>query len=60
MEQIVEEACFPALELEIATDLQFGVQIHRLASGFREAKEEAKRIQLDLNLQIVELRLKAW
>jgi len=42
-------------ELAIPTDLPVGERIHRLASGFREAKEEETRIQLDLNLQIVEL-----
>jgi len=50
LEQIVEEACRHAPQLEIATDLLVGVWIHRLASGFHEAKEEATRIQLDLNL----------
>jgi len=47
---MVEEACHHVPELEIATDLPVGVKIHKLASGFCEAKEEAMRIQLDLNL----------
>jgi len=34
-----------------------GIRIHKLASGFREAQEEAVRIQLELSLQIVELKL---
>ena len=51
----MEEACRYAPELEIVTYLPIRVQIHKLASGFREAKEEAMRIQLDLNLQIFEL-----
>lgn len=49
-EKIVEEACHRTPELEIATNLLVGVRIHKLASGFHEAKEEATRIQLDLNL----------
>jgi len=56
---MVEEACHCVLELEIVTDLPVGLRIHRLASGFREAKEEATRIQLDLNLQNSEIQLKA-
>jgi hypothetical protein len=59
LEQIVGEACCRAPELEIAADLPVGIRIHKLASGFREAKEEATRIQLALNLQIAELKLKA-
>jgi len=35
------------------------MRIHKLASGFHEAKEAATRIQMDLNLKIVELWLKA-
>ena len=50
MEQIVEEACHRVPELEIVTYLPVGVWIQKLASGFREAKEEEMRIQLDLNL----------
>ena len=55
LEQIVEEACHRVLELENATDLPIGMWIHKLASGFHEAKEEATRIQLDLNLHIAKL-----
>jgi len=50
LEQIVEEACRHVPELEIATELPVGMQIHKLASGFCKAMEEATRIQLDLNL----------
>ena len=50
LEQMVEEACCHVPELEIMTDLPIGVGIQKLASGFREAKEEATRIQLELNL----------
>ena len=59
LEQIVEEAFRRAPELEIAIDLLVGVRIHTLASGFHEAKEEVMRIQLELNLMITKLQLKA-
>lgn len=59
MEKIVEEAFRHIPKLEISIDLPIGIQIQKLASGFCEAKDDAMRIQLDLNLQIVELRLKA-
>lgn len=32
--------------------------IHRLEVGVREAQEEMKKVQLELNLQITKLRLK--
>jgi len=50
LEQIIKEACRRIPELEIAVDLPVGIQIHKLASGFHEEKEEETRIQLDLNL----------
>lgn len=52
---MVEEACHWVEELEIVVDLSVGVSFHKLASGLCEEKEEAMRIQLDLNLQIVKL-----
>ena len=58
LDQIVGEACCRTPELEIATDLPIRMRIHKLATGFHKVKEEATRIQLDLNLQIIELRLK--
>lgn len=57
LEQLVGEACSHAPELEIVAELPVGIRIHKLASGFREAKEEAVRIQLVLNMQIAELKL---
>lgn len=59
MEQLVGEACSRDLALEIAADLPVGIRIHNLAIGFREAMEEATKIQLELNLQFVELKLQA-
>jgi len=59
LEQVVDKACQNVLELVVPADLPIAEQIHKLASGFHGAKEEATRVQLELNLQIVELRLKA-
>lgn len=59
MEQVVGEPCSHAPELEIAVDLPVGIRIHKLASGFHVVKEEAAKIQLELNLQIIELKLQA-
>ena len=59
LEKMVEEACRHVPKLEIVTDLPVRVRIHKLSSAFHEAKEEATRVQLDLNLQISKLRLKA-
>jgi len=49
------EACCRAPELKIAIDLPVDTRIHKLSSGFHEAKE-ATRIQLALNLQIAKLK----
>ena len=53
--QAVDDAYRTVPELVVPTDLLVGERIHRLAGGFHEAKEEATRIQLDLNLEIVKL-----
>ncbi len=44
LEQIIEEACHRVPKLEIVADLLVGIRIHKLVSGFHEAKEEATRI----------------
>jgi len=46
-------------ELEIPIDAPAKARIHKLATGVSEAREEMAKVQLELNLQIVELRLKA-
>jgi len=46
-------------DLAIPVDTQVEVCIHRLAAGVREAQEEMTKVQLELNLQITELWLKA-
>jgi len=55
LEKAVENACRNILELVIPTDLPVAERIHRLATRFCEAKEEATRVQLDLNLQIAKI-----
>lgn len=55
----VDDACWCIPKLAIAVDLPPDVCIHSLETGVREAKEETKKVQLELNLQIVKLRLKA-
>lgn len=59
LKQMVEEACCRVPGLEIMTNLPVGVRVHKLASGFCKEKEEVRRVHLDLNLQTVELQLKA-
>lgn len=57
--QVIGDAFRSVPELAIPADLPVEVWIHSLAIGVREAREETTKIQLELNLQIVELRLKA-
>jgi len=53
--QVIDEACQSVSELAILAK----VHIHRLAVGVHEAQEEMEKVQLELNLQIAELWLKA-
>lgn len=59
MEQAVEQACSSIPELVVPAVLLTAEQIHRLAARVHEAKEEMMKLQLELNLQIVELQLRA-
>jgi len=45
--------------MDIVANLLVEVRIHNLASGVRDVREETTKVQLELNLQIVELQLKA-
>jgi len=45
-------------ELAIPADVPAEVWIHRLVARVREAMEETTKVQLELNLQIAQLRLK--
>ena len=56
--QTVDEARWRILELSITAELPTEMQIHCLASGVRSAREETTGVQLELNLYIVELRMK--
>lgn len=55
----VNNACRRIPELAITTNLPVEVRIHSFTSGVRDVREETTRMQLELNIQIVELRLKA-
>ena len=55
----MEEACSSTLEFVVSAILPIAENIHQLAAGVYKAQEEVANVQLELNLQIVELRLKA-
>ena len=55
---MVDDAFHNVLELAIPADILVEVRIHKLVVGVREAREEMTKVQLELNLQIVELWLK--
>lgn len=55
----VNDACRHVPEAAIPVDLPIEVRIHSLASEVCDAREETIRVQLELNLQITKLRLKA-
>jgi hypothetical protein len=59
MVQVLEEACQMVPELAIPAEAPAEARIQRLAAGVREAREEMAKVQLELNLQIAELQLKA-
>ena len=46
-------------KLAIPTEAPAKVRTRRLAAGVHEVKEEMAKVQLELNLQIAELQLKA-
>lgn len=56
---VIGDACQNIPELAIPADLPTEVWIHRLAARVDETREEMTKIQLDLNLQIAKLWLKA-
>ena len=47
------------LELAIPTEELLQACVRKLAVGVRDKREEMARVQLELNLQIAELQLKA-
>jgi len=57
--QVVEEACRMVLELAIPEEELVKVRIHKLAIGVRDTRIEMAQVQLELNLQITELQLRA-
>lgn len=56
---MIDNACQCISELDILADIPVEAWIHRLATWVHEAREEMTKVQLELNLQITELRLKA-
>ena len=57
--QVIGNACRSVPELAIPTDLPVEVLIHMLVVGVHKAREEMTKVQLELNLQIAKLWLKA-
>jgi len=57
--QVVEEACQMVPELDIQAEELVEVCVHKLAIGVCDARAEMARVQLELNLQITELQLRA-
>lgn len=56
---MVDDACRHIPEPAIAADLSVEVRIHSLETGVHEARDEMTKVQLELNLYITELQLKA-
>lgn len=57
--QVIEEACQMVLELAIPEGEPIEVHIHKLAMGLRDACTKLTKVQLELNIQILEFQLKA-
>ena len=57
--QVIEEACQMVPELAISKEELIEVHIHKLAIGVHDTHTEVARVQLELNLKIMELQLKA-
>ena len=56
--KVVDEACCTVPELEIPKAELVEVWVWKLATGVRDTCIELERVQLELNLKIVELQLK--
>lgn len=59
MEQVIEEACQIVPDLAIPVEAPTEVHMQRLMVGLHEVQEKMAKVQLELNLQIAELQLKA-
>lgn len=55
----MEEAYSSILKLVMPSALPTGEKIQHLAARVHKTQEEATKVQLEINLQITELRLKA-
>lgn len=57
--QVMEDACRMVPELAIPEEKLVEVCISKLATGVRDTQTEMAWVQLELNLQITELQLRA-
>ena len=55
----MEEACEMVLELAIQAKELVEVHVQKLAAAVHEEKEEMAKVQVELNLQIAKVQLKA-
>lgn len=55
----MEEACSSIPELVVPMELPTAEKIHQMAAVVRKTQEAAAKVQLEMNLQIIELHLKA-
>lgn len=59
MIKAVREACRMVPELAIPKEAEVDEQVYKLAIGVRDARTDLAKVQLELNLQIAGLQLKA-
>lgn len=57
--QVIEEACRMVPELAVPKEELVKVRIHKLATRVHDTQNEMVWVQLELNLQITKLQLKA-
>lgn len=56
---VVVEACITIPELHIPEEAPLEAKIRKLAAGVRDAQIDMAKVQFDLNLNIIELELRA-
>lgn len=59
LEQAMAEVCSSVPQLAMPAELQATTKIHHMVARFCKAQEQAAKAHWELNLQIMELRLKA-
>ena len=55
--QVIGNACRSVPELAILENIPTEARIHRLVVGVREVREKMIKVQLEMDLQIIELQL---